>query len=224
MNNENKQQSKENTQDNNKKSTNQQKDNSDFEQQETFNSDLHKQAFGKSKSGKDYIRESVKVTLENSKTFEDFLKRLTDQHIQIYRIDDTFGFIDIQTNWKYRLHTLGLEAEFENFILKTKQPKSFKDKIKDFGKRLFHEVVNDAEHLITGKKPELEDEIWTQEEAGNLKTDTKKNYRQVYTKASELNNDELAKTAFKKKMQEARKTSEKNKEKTKDNESRFEKK
>lgn len=196
----------------------------EFEKQEVFDNDLHKQVFGKAKSGKDYIRDSVKVTLENSKTFEDFLRRLDEQHIKIYRVNNSFGFIDIQTDWKYRLETLGLEKEFESFVIKTKQPKNFREKLKDFGKRLLHEVANDAEHLITGKKPILEDEIWTQEKAGNREKDSKQDYRKVYKHASDLNKDELEKAAFKRKMNEARKTNEKLQEKGQYNNHTFTKK
>ncbi|MDL2268614.1 relaxase/mobilization nuclease domain-containing protein [Desulfosarcina sp. OttesenSCG-928-G17] len=187
----------------------------DPEKQEIFKGKFDTKTFGKSKSGKDYIRESVKFTLENSKTFEEFIKRLDEQHIKIYRINDTFGFIDIQTNWKYRLATLGLEEEFENFVIKIKQPKGFKEKIKDLGKRLFHEAVNDLEHLITGEKPEMEDEIWTQEEAGKREKDKKKNYRKMYENKESSNKDELSKEEFKGKLRKMREENKKENEKEK---------
>lgn len=151
-----------------------------------------------------YVKESIEETMNLSANFEEFLEHLAKKKLQIYAIEDIFGFVDLETERRYRLKTLGLESHFDAFINKVSEKNDFKSKLKNFGKRLFHEVINDAEHLITGKKSVMEDEIWTQENAGQRKKTENKNFK---------TSNEYAREAFKKQMKQARKQNQAVKEK-----------
>jgi hypothetical protein len=122
-------------------------------------------------TNKGYTHNKLKAILENSRTYNEFLEKLEKENIQIYRVGNTFGFTEKTTDYRYRLETLGLQGEFKEFIKRTDKKKTFSEKVKDLGKRLLHEIVNDVEHLVTGKKPEMENKIWTQERAGQRNKD-----------------------------------------------------
>lgn len=167
------------------------------------------------KSGLEYIRDKVRAILLKSKSYNEFIKSLEDENIQIYRIGDTFGFIDKMTNYKYRLKTLGLEAEFTAFVQGANKKKTFGEKIKNFSKRFLHEIINDTEHLVTGQKPEMENEIWTQDSAGQRSKDT---HQKDHIKTGLDKAKVEAREKFKKQMKETR-TASKN-QKTEDLEKR----
>ena len=123
----------------------------------------------KQKTEKELFKDKLKTILSNSKSSNEFQASLEKEGIYIYYKENSFGFVNQKTDWKYRLETLGLEAEFQAFMERVKKNdknKSFADKAKSFGKRFLHEILNDTEHFITGKKPTMENEIWTQTNAG----------------------------------------------------------
>jgi hypothetical protein len=171
------------------------------------------------KTSKEFFTDKLKEILSTSQTYNEFVENLEKENIHIYRTDKGFGFVDKKTDWKYRLETLRLETEFQNFEDRVnsknkkenekeevKKPENekyrkFANKAKNFGKRFLHEVVNDLEHFITGKKPTMENGIWTQENAGQMRKNTSKGF----DKASfdKLKSEEQEK--FRAKIQEARK-------------------
>jgi hypothetical protein len=129
------------------------------------------------KTQRELFMDRIKTILSASKSYDEFQAYLKKEDIYIYRTENGFAFIDEKTDWKYRLETLGLQAEFQSFldmVNKNSEDKSFADKLKSFGKRFMHEVINDAEHFVTGKKPSRENEIWTQRNAGQRQNDGQK--------------------------------------------------
>jgi hypothetical protein len=171
------------------------------------------------KTSKEVFTDKLKEILSTSQTYNEFMENLGKENIHIYRTDKGFGFVDKKTDWKYRLETLKLETEFQSFEDRVnsknkkykeeeevKKPeneklKKFANKAKNFGKRFLHEVVNDLEHFITGRKPTMENEIWTQENAGQMR----KNASTGFDKANfaKVKSDEQEK--FKEQIQQARK-------------------
>ena len=184
------------------------------EQDKTQKQEFHdSQFYRKLAERKIYLKEKIQELLDNAQTFEEFFEGLKKLDIEIYAIENTFGFVDTKNERKYRLETLELESEFEKFLEKMNKHKSFKDKLKNIGKRFLHEIVNDAEHLITGKKPTMEDEIWIQEKAGQR-------HKNQEVKKSNKKSQEL----FRQRMKEARERNIKNNEKLNDKDNDFSKK
>jgi hypothetical protein len=128
-----------------------------------FNNFLSKIDNEKNVAGKEYVRDKIKTIFSNSKSYDEFLQALKNSNIQIYRLYDSFSFVDKMTNYKYTLESLGLENDFTDFLLKLKNDDiSFSDKIKNIGRRLLHEIIYDIQYFATGKKPQHNNEVWTQ--------------------------------------------------------------
>lgn len=131
-----------------------------------------KEASQNPKADKELFRDRLKTIFSSSKSYNDFKASLEKEDIRMYRTEKSFGFINKETDYKYRLETLGLEREFQDLMQRMNdENKSFANRAKSFGKRFFHELINDAEHFITGKKPVMENEIWTQRNAGHRQKD-----------------------------------------------------
>lgn len=63
-------------------------------------------------SYREAFKERLEVIFANFPSAEDFILKLQGENIGIYQRGQNWGFIDNSTGTKYRLKTLGLEAEF----------------------------------------------------------------------------------------------------------------
>ncbi|MDR1397683.1 MAG: relaxase/mobilization nuclease domain-containing protein [Desulfarculales bacterium] len=64
-------------------------------------------------SDRELVQAILKEIFANSQSQQDFVSSLHAEKIQIYQRGNTFGFLDLTTNKKYRLKTLELESEFD---------------------------------------------------------------------------------------------------------------
>ena len=62
------------------------------------------------------IRDRIKKIIETSTSYNEFIKKLRDDNFEMYKINDTFGFYETKTKYKYRLETLSLKAHFSDML------------------------------------------------------------------------------------------------------------
>jgi hypothetical protein len=64
------------------------------------------------------IRDVLKEIIQDSKSYDEFFANIKNNNIEMYKVDDTFGFYNMKTGYKYRLKTLFLEDNFNDMISK----------------------------------------------------------------------------------------------------------
>jgi hypothetical protein len=79
-----------------------------------YNEIQYKKRTGK-QSDREQIKEIVNEIFSVSKTADDFIQRLKEAKLEIYKKGSVFGFLATLTGKKYRLKTLELENEFQKF-------------------------------------------------------------------------------------------------------------
>lgn len=142
-------------------------------------------------SEREKFKEQLNKIFSESLNPDEFLKSLEDENISIYKRGNTFGFLDTLSGRKYRLKTLELDAEFSNMNdLFTQQKKAKQEETKQ-----------------QEKAPEKSQAFPNEQEKQKTKTQTE-------TKSKE-NSKTLEREEFRKRMEQARKSSEKSNEHTK---------
>jgi hypothetical protein len=97
----------------------------------------------------------VSNLMYNSKSYEELRENLYKEQMTIYFTEQTCGFIDLKSKFKYRLGTLKLQNEFVYFVDKLdnalKKSEDQRNKIKDFAIKLSKEILRDMKYFVTGK-------------------------------------------------------------------------